>query len=60
MAKRAYTMGARAESAAATRQRILDSAVALLRVNLQSVVLLADVAAGAGVSEMTVLLVLGY
>lgn len=59
MAKRAYTMGARAESAAATRQRILDSAVALLRVKLQTDVRLADVAAGAGVSEMTVLRVFG-
>ena len=59
MAKRAYTMGARAESAAATRQRVLDSAVALLRVKLQTDVRLADVAAGAGVSEMTVLRIFG-
>jgi AcrR family transcriptional regulator len=57
--KRSYNLGVRAETAAATRQRILDSAVALLRVKLRTDVRLADVAAGAGVSEMTVLRIFG-
>jgi AcrR family transcriptional regulator len=57
--KRAYNLGARAESAAATRQRILDAAVALLRVKLRTDIRLTDVAADAGVSEMTVIRVFG-
>ena len=58
-AKRSYRLGARAESAAATRQRILDAAVALLRVKLRTDIRLVDVAARAGVSEMTVIRAFG-
>lgn len=57
--KRAYTMGARAEAAEANRQRILDAATALLRARLRSDIRLEDVAADAGVSEMTVLRAFG-
>ncbi|NKZ03593.1 TetR/AcrR family transcriptional regulator [Actinomadura latina] len=57
--KRSYTQGARARSAEATRQRILDAAVTLLSSRLRSDVRLEDVAAGAGVSVPTVLRVYG-
>jgi AcrR family transcriptional regulator len=53
--KRSYTQRARARSAEATRQRILDAAVALLSSRLRSDVRLEDVAAEAGVSVPTVL-----
>jgi AcrR family transcriptional regulator len=52
---RPYTMGARAQAAAATRQRVLDAATALLRERLRVDIRLEDVAALAQVSEMTVL-----
>src|SRR3954468_5460613 len=56
---RPYSMEVRAQSAAATKQRILDCADALLRQRLRVDIRVADVAAGAGVSEMTVLRVFG-
>lgn len=57
--KRAYTQGARAESAQATRLRVLDAAADLLRERLRTDIRVADVAANAGVSEMTVLRLFG-
>lgn len=48
-------MGARAESAAATKQRVLDAAVDLLRSRFRSDIRLEDVAERAGVSVQTVL-----
>lgn len=48
-------MGARAESAAATRQRVLDATVDLLRTHFRSDIRLEDIAAAAGVSVQTVL-----
>lgn len=57
--KRRYTMAARADSAAATRQAILDAADELLRQRLRADIRLADVADRAGVSEMTVLRAFG-
>ncbi|MBS0339452.1 MAG: TetR/AcrR family transcriptional regulator [Proteobacteria bacterium] len=56
---RQYTMRARAASAEATRERILDVAVALLAARFRSEIRLDDVAAGAGVSVQTVLNVYG-
>jgi AcrR family transcriptional regulator len=52
---RAYTMRARAESTARTRERILDAAVALIKERLSMEIVLADVAERAGVSVQTVL-----
>lgn len=52
-------MGARAESAEATRLRILEAATVLLRERLRTDIRLQDVAAHAGVSEMTVLRAFG-
>lgn len=57
--KRSYSMGARAQSAAATRVRILEAATALLRVRLRTDIRIEDVARDAGVSEMTVLRAFG-
>ena len=56
---RPYTMRARATLAEATRQRILDVVVALLKVRFRSEIRLEDVAAGAEVSVQTVLNVYG-
>jgi AcrR family transcriptional regulator len=56
---RPYTMRARATSAEATRQRILDVVVALLKTRFRSEIRLEDVAAGAEVSVQTVLNVYG-
>ncbi|MEU5990538.1 TetR/AcrR family transcriptional regulator [Spirillospora sp. NPDC047418] len=53
--KRGYTQRARARSAEATRERVLDAAVTLLSSRLRSDVRLEDVAAEAGVSVPTVL-----
>jgi AcrR family transcriptional regulator len=52
---RSYTMRARATSAEATRRRILDVVVALLKARFRSEVRLADVAEGAEVTVQTVL-----
>ncbi|MBS0453877.1 MAG: TetR/AcrR family transcriptional regulator [Proteobacteria bacterium] len=52
---RPYTMRARAASAEATRERILDVTVALLGARFRSEIRLDDVAAGAEVSVQTVL-----
>jgi AcrR family transcriptional regulator len=57
--KRTYTSDARAEGAAATRARILQTATDLLRERLRTDIRLEDVAVGAGVSEMTVLRAFG-
>src|SRR3954468_4346980 len=57
--RRAYKMAARATAAEATRRRILDAAAELLRVRLRTDIRLKDVAAGAGVSEMTVVRAFG-
>src|SRR3954451_3911965 len=57
--RRAYKMAARAAAAEATRQRILGAAAELLRVRLRTDIRLKDVAAGAGVSEMTVVRAFG-
>lgn len=57
---RSYTMRARADSAAATRQRVLDATVELLRFRLRSDVRLEDIAERAGVSVQTVLRLYGH
>jgi AcrR family transcriptional regulator len=59
MTTRRYSMTVRARSAEATRRRVLEAATDLLRVRLRTNVRLADVAADAGVSEMTVLRLFG-
>jgi AcrR family transcriptional regulator len=56
---RSYTMRARADAAAATRQRVLDATVELLRSRLRSDIRLDDIAAGAGVTVQTVLRLYG-
>jgi AcrR family transcriptional regulator len=56
---RPYTMRARAESAAATRERILEAATAAMRTRFRPDVRLADIAAAAGVSVQTVLRTFG-
>jgi len=56
---RSYTMRARATSAEATRRRILEVVVALLKTRFRSEIRLEDVAAGAEVSVQTVLNVYG-
>jgi AcrR family transcriptional regulator len=56
---RPYTMRARAESAAATRARILDAAAAAMRRQFRPEVRLDTVAAEAGVSVQTVLRIFG-
>src|SRR5689334_9572498 len=56
---RPYTMKARAEAAAATRERVLLAASALLAARLRTDIRLTDVARDAGVSEMTVLRLFG-
>src|SRR5580765_1893641 len=56
---RPYAMRARAASAEATRQRILDVVVGLLKTRFRSEIRLEDVAAGAEVSVQTVLNVYG-
>jgi AcrR family transcriptional regulator len=56
---RPYTMRARAESAAATRARILEAATTAMRTRFRPDVRLADVAAAAGVSVQTVLRTFG-
>ncbi|MQA02545.1 MAG: LacI family DNA-binding transcriptional regulator [Streptosporangiales bacterium] len=58
-AGRPYTMTARAEAAAETKQRILDAAVRALQDTFRSDIRLEDVAAAAGVSVQTVLRVFG-
>ncbi|HKD73939.1 MAG TPA: TetR/AcrR family transcriptional regulator [Ktedonobacterales bacterium] len=52
-------MRARADSAAATRQRILDAATALLKAHLRSDIHLDDVAAAANVSVQTIMRIFG-
>src|SRR5262249_51688550 len=52
---RPYTMRARAVSAEATRQRVLDVVVDLLKTRFRSEIRLDDVAAGADVTVQTVL-----
>jgi AcrR family transcriptional regulator len=52
---RAYTMRARAASSQATRQRVLEVAVGLLKARFRSEIRLEDVAQGADVSVQTVL-----
>lgn len=56
---RPYTMRARADAAAATKQRVLDATVELLRSRLRSDVRLEDIAGRAGVSVQTVLRLYG-
>ncbi|SEB24538.1 TetR/AcrR family transcriptional regulator [Variovorax sp. YR216] len=56
---RPYTMRARAASAEATRERILDFVVTSLKTRFRSEIRLDDVAAGADVSVQTVLNVYG-
>ncbi|HEX6446352.1 MAG TPA: hypothetical protein VF053_14755 [Streptosporangiales bacterium] len=56
---RSYTMRARADAAAATRQRVLDATVELLRSRLRSDIRLEDIAARAGVTAQTVLRLYG-
>jgi AcrR family transcriptional regulator len=58
-ASRSYTMGVRADSAAATRVRILDAAAAAMRRQFRPEVRLEAVATEAGVSVQTVLRVFG-
>ena len=53
-AKRKYRMVARAEAAAATRERILEAAWRRFSKDLYEEVRLADIAADAGVSEQTI------
>ncbi len=57
--RRTYTMRARAESAATTRQRILAETTTLLSQRLRADIRLEDVAEAAGVSVQTVLRVFG-
>jgi AcrR family transcriptional regulator len=57
--RRAYTMRARADAAAATRQKIIDAAVALLKTRLRTDIRLDDVAAAAGASVQTILRIFG-
>src|SRR5262249_54714879 len=52
---RSYTMRARAESTTRTRERILDAVIALSEERLSLEIILADVAARAGVTVQTVL-----
>jgi AcrR family transcriptional regulator len=52
---RSYTMRARAESTTRTRERILDAVIALSEERLSVEIILADVAARAGVTVQTVL-----
>jgi len=52
---RSYTMRARAESTIRTRERILDAVIALSEERLSVEIILADVAARAGVTVQTVL-----
>jgi AcrR family transcriptional regulator len=52
---RSYTMRARADAAAGTRERILDAVIALSEERLSVEIVLADVAEHAGVSVQTVL-----
>ncbi len=52
---RSYTMRARAESTTRTRERILDAVIALSEERLSVEIVLADVAARAGVTVQTVL-----
>jgi AcrR family transcriptional regulator len=56
---RSYNMRARAASAEATRRRILQVVIALLKTRFRSEIRLEDVAAGAEVSVQTVLNVFG-
>lgn len=56
---RTYTMRARATSAAATRQRILDATTALLKTHFRSDIHLDDVANAAGVSVQTIMRLFG-
>lgn len=57
--RRTYTMSARAASAAATRQRILDAMTDLLKTRFRSDIHLDDVAAAAQVSVQTILRIFG-
>jgi AcrR family transcriptional regulator len=52
---RSYTMRARAQSTARTREQILDAVIALSQERLSVEIVLADVAARAGVTVQTVL-----
>lgn len=56
---RPYAMRARADAAAATKQRVLDATVELLRSRLRSDIRLEDIAARAGVTVQTVLRLYG-
>jgi AcrR family transcriptional regulator len=56
---RPYTLRARAASAEATRRRILESVVSLLKTRFRSEIRLEDVAAGAQVSVQTIMNVFG-
>jgi AcrR family transcriptional regulator len=57
--RRQYTMRARADSATATRHRILDAATTLLKAHLRSDIHLDDVATTAGVSVQTIMRIFG-
>jgi AcrR family transcriptional regulator len=57
--KRAYVMRARAESAQATRRRILDAAAALGRLKFVDDITLEEIAAGSGVAVQTILRIFG-
>lgn len=56
---RSYNMKARAASAEATRRRVLDAAVSLLKSRFRSEIRLEEVAAGAEVTVQTVINVFG-
>ena len=56
---RAYNMKARATSTEATRRRVLDAAVSLLKSRFRSEIRLEDVAAGARVTVQTIINVFG-
>src|SRR5258708_15930667 len=56
---RAYTMRARATSAAATRQRILNETTALLKTHFRADIHLDEVASAAQVSVQTILRLFG-
>lgn len=59
MNSRPYQMKARAASAEATRQRVIDGAMALLRTKFRSEIRLEEVAAVAGVTTQTVINLFG-
>src|SRR4051812_19728165 len=59
MKSRGYDVSTRAAAAQQTRERILATAVELLKARLRTDIRIEDVASGAGVSEMTVLRAFG-